>query len=66
MRPREWDDIDLDWDSPPCSEHCGCPLCQHADADEQRLLARVDDAELIDLDALAIAAARPWQEGEAA
>ena len=62
---REWPD-DVDAESPPCTPDCPCPLCRFADDDERRLLARLDAAEMIDLDALAIAASKPWRAGEAA
>lgn len=67
MRDREWNEVDLDWDSPACVEGCQCPLCQQSDRDEARLLARVDstDAELIDLDELELVCRRPWREGAA-
>ena len=55
---------DVDAESPVCTDDCPCPLCQESDREEAALLARVRDAELIDLGALAIAASRPWREGE--
>lgn len=68
MRPlhhnRDWNEIDIDSDAPPCTEHCRCPLCVASDVEENRLLFRLDGPD-IDLGALAIAAARPWREGAA-
>lgn len=64
---REWNEVDIDWDSPPCTPDCPCPLCQQADRDEAVMLARLNDAdaEMIDLGALAIACrTRPSVVGE--
>ena len=32
------DELDIDWDSPPCTPECPCPRCQQADAEEAALL----------------------------
>lgn len=68
MHDRNWPD-DCDWDSPPCTEHCACPLCVQSDADEAALLARVDSTaeELIDLGELEVACrTRPSLAGQEA
>lgn len=61
------DDVDADF--PACQPGCPCPNCAELDRDEAALLARLRDADAagcLDLGALAIAAGRPWREGEAA
>jgi len=67
MNDRDWNEPDLDWDSPACVEHCACPLCVQSDRDEAALLARVDSTaeELIDLGELELVCRRPWREGAA-
>lgn len=66
MRDREWNEPDIDWDSPPCVEGCQCPLCQHGDREEDALLARLDAADragALDLESLAVLASKPWRAG---
>lgn len=54
--PETFDDADADY--------C-CDECEVHDAEESRLLFRLDGPD-VDLGELCIAASKPWREGEAA